>query len=821
MTMIKTIRFVISVACFGLVSVLHAQALDTKFIQSIGPLSAPPLIQIDKHSAKASHSFSQELNQSLVSAISMADDVGIAGQSMSWQAFSAGSPAGHYGFKLPLQTMRYSQGKIVLNGLANAQAYLNGRAVTIADDSMILTLKNGDHVLTLLANVDDMSKVKFNWQGDTGSDVVGFYQPKKRRVYAQQLFDSEVVSQLSVSPDAKQYIISKKHFDADLGDKAITTMELRATKSNDLLQRWQERLPYSLKWSANNKQLAFIDGGIISLLNRGDREIAALTPPLKDISSLHWYDDSTLIFSWKKTPKKENKVTKHYRALQDRWSGWRSNSQLYQIDVTSGIISQLTSGKSSTYLLDSKENNLLVSRSMVDYKQPAHSLTELSELDLRAGKQHVIGQYRTFNSAKYAKNGLYVLAGPSFEQGLGRAVADGVIANNYDAQLYFRDEAGQFSALSKAFDPSIGQIKVLPNDDLMIRVTEKDGSSLYHYDTSKQRFNKVDTGFEVVESFSSSHSKTPLLLVKGTSAIKPQQAIAKKLNSRRHRVLFDSAKQSYGDTQLGQFKSWDFTNSRGDVISGRYYLPPNFDSTKKYPALVYYYGGTSPVSRAFTGRYPFNLWAAQGYVVYVIQPSGATGFGQNFSGRHVNAWGKYTAQDIIEGTKAFTMEHQFVDASKIGNLGASYGGFMTMLLATQTDLFAASLSHAGISNISNYWGYGWWGYAYSGVASQGSFPWNNRELYVQQSPLYHADKINHPLLLIHGDGDTNVPVSESHSMYTALKLLDKPVDLIEFKGQNHTINSRKERLVWWDTTLAFFDKHLKEQPQWWDTLYSD
>ena len=250
-------------------------------------------------------------------------------------------------------------------------------------------------------------------------------------------------------------------------------------------------------------------------------------------------------------------------------------------------------------------------------------------------------------------------------------------------------------------------------------------------------------------------------------------------------------------------------------------MPPQFDATQKYPTLVYYYGGTSPVSRAFTGRYPFNLWAAQGYVVYVIQPTGATGFGQDFSAKHVNAWGKYTAQDIIEGTKAFTLAHDFVNPKKIGNLGASYGGFMTMYLATKTDMFAASLSHAGISNLSNYWGYGWWGYAYSGVASAGSFPWNNQDLYVEQSPLYHADKINTPLLLIHGDSDTNVPVSESHSMYTALKLLGKEVDLIEFKGQNHTFNQRTARLIWWDTTLAFFDKHLKDQPQWWNKLYPE
>ncbi|WP_352289765.1 prolyl oligopeptidase family serine peptidase, partial [Psychrobacter sp. GW64-MNA-CIBAN-0177] len=80
--------------------------------------------------------------------------------------------------------------------------------------------------------------------------------------------------------------------------------------------------------------------------------------------------------------------------------------------------------------------------------------------------------------------------------------------------------------------------------------------------------------------------------------------------------------------------------------------------------------------------------------------------------------------DIIAGTQAFLNKYNYVDSEKVGNLGASYGGFMTMHLATKTDLFSASISHAGISNLTSYWGEGWWGYLYSGEASKNSFQWN-------------------------------------------------------------------------------------------------
>jgi acylaminoacyl-peptidase len=173
----------------------------------------------------------------------------------------------------------------------------------------------------------------------------------------------------------------------------------------------------------------------------------------------------------------------------------------------------------------------------------------------------------------------------------------------------------------------------------------------------------------------------------------------------------------------------------------------------------------------------------------------------------------------MQGTGEFLKAYPYVDAKKVGNLGASYGGFMTMLLTTKTDMFSASISHAGISNITSYWGQGWWGYLYSGEASKGSFPWNNAKLYSQHSPVFNADKVTTPLLLIHGNADTNVPPGESHNMYTALKLLGQDVELVEYHNTNHQVFARDKRFHWWDTMMAYFDKNLKDQPQWWDHLY--
>ena len=285
--------------------------------------------------------------------------------------------------------------------------------------------------------------------------------------------------------------------------------------------------------------------------------------------------------------------------------------------------------------------------------------------------------------------------------------------------------------------------------------------------------------------------------------------------------LTQENKLIYDQLEMGKVEGrWMKTTDGKQMLTWVIY-PPQFDPNKKYPLIVYYYGGTTPTTRGITSPYCAQLFASRDYVVYVIQPSGAIGYGQEFSARHVNAWGERTADEIIEGTKKFCAAHPFVNDKRIGCLGASYGGFMTMYLQTKTDMFAAAASHAGISNVTSYWGEGFWGYSYNSVAAADSYPWNNPDLFTKHGALFNADKINTPLLLLHGTVDTNVPIGESIQLYNALKILGKPVEFITVDGENHFVLDYAKRELWHNSIMAWFARWLQDSPAWWNDLYPE
>ena len=531
-----------------------------------------------------------------------------------------------------------------------------------------------------------------------------------------------------------------------------------------------------------------------------------------------------LIYTISEDGPARGKITERVLGRYDRTAGFRSRSFLALYDLESGRYQPLTFGHRSTYLQDmSPDSREIIFSCSEDITEIPFSQSNIYTMNLETLEvQPLFTNERSISSVSYTAlpNILLIQGDANAFNGIGRNLPEGMITNTYDGQLFLYDRSSKnATALTKDFDPAIGSVNVSTTKPIAyFTAANKDRVSLYRLDLKRKQIEQVPTTEDLVRSFDTNDDATKLVYY-GQSSMNSDRFYTFK--GKKEVCLYDLSREKTKDLELGTMSDWVHTMPNGDKVEGRYYLPPHFDANKQYPMIVYYYGGTSPTTRFFEGAYSLPMYAAQGYVVLTLNPSGTTGFGQEYAARHINAWGKVTADEIVSATKQFCKEHPYVNAKKIGCMGASYGGFMTQYLQTITDIFAAAISHAGISALSSYWGEGTWGVGYSTVASYGSYPWNNPKLYAEQSPLFRADKIKTPLLLIHGTADTNVPIGESIQMYNALKILGKEVEFVKVHGEDHIITDPAKKIEWTNTLFAWFQRWLKDDPTWWDASYPE
>lgn len=743
---------------------------------------------------------------------------------------------------------RWVEGELEVRGSQLRRAWLGGDAVASGGGEGgsgavkgAVTLAPGSHLL-LLQGVHDPGRggdwslgAAFTPARPAFADAVTFSLDPTRDLALRDVLDHPVYTSLAVSPNGDLVAYAVRRVRPGSSDDE-NWVEIRATRDGALRWSWRGAGELGhLAWAPAGRGLSFSsrDAGrkeesrTVWLADLDAGTVTPLLEQVKDLSGYRWLPDGRTLAYWITVrPDPDPRGFKRLEGLQDRQRTARHRQVAYLAAVPGGPARPLAAGPRSARVADISPagDRILLLRTLEDLAERPFSLTEAWEVSVVSGQARKLRDFRWLSGLYYGPAGreILVVAGPSEFGSAGRAVPEGMVPNEGDGQLYlWNPDTDAVTALSRGFDPDILDAHWHRGDGhVYLRATERDGVSLFRFDPEAQTFTRLEAGFAVADEIAVAE-RAPVAVARGTSPWQPLTLTALDLAEGTLRVLAQPAAAALAPVRKGEVREFDATLDAGAVIPGRVYLPPGFDPARRYPAIVYYYAGTNPVTRDFGGRYPKEWWAARGYVVYVPQPSGAVGFGQEWSARHVNEWGALVVDEIIGATKAFLAAHPFVDSKRLGCIGASYGGFTTKLLVTRTDMFAAAVSHAGISSISSYWGEGWWGYGYNARSAADSFPWNNRELYVERSALFHADTVTTPILLTHGTADTNVPVGESDAFYTALKLLGRTVEYIQVEGADHTILDHAQRLVWSPTILAWFDRWLKDEAEWWEALYPD
>lgn len=726
-------------------------------------------------------------------------------------------------FSFYLNSDRYTKGFLKIKASGICEVFIDNKKTNI-DSELVLEPKRYEVVVKYLAEAGKESSLEAVYSTDNAfAEITASVNPEKRYTL-EDVMTGHDVSAVSVSPQGKYVLIT--YIDRYVGGNSELSARLMSTDGKLIMAGIELA---DADWMPRSERLYVIRKGLkgnnLTTIDPETMEEKIIAQGIPDGNFRIMPDESSLIYMKREEGPKEDKEIIRVLEPNDRVPGFRDRFFLWKYDLSTGMFSQLTYGHHSTFLQDisSDSRYLLFGTSESVYTSVPFSRSSLFKLDLQtmaidtiwSGSKHE-------NRALFSPDGKQLLvfgSGEAFDN-IGLNIKKGQLSNSFDGQLFIYDLAARKAkALTKTFDPSVSDAEWSRSDGMIyLKAQDKDYERIFRCNPDLGEIKQLEIPEDVVSDYSLAYG-AHLMYCYGQSVSNANRVYSYRTDNDECRLVEDISADKLKNVALGEVHDWNFKSADGTTIYGRYYLPPHFDPSRKYPLIVNYYGGTTPTGRNFEGRYATNMYAAQGYVVYILNPSGATGYGQEFSARHVNAWGDKTADEIIRGTELFCKEHSFVDKSRIGCIGASYGGFMTQYLQTKTDLFAAAISHAGISALSSYWGEGYWGIGYCSVANTGTYPWNAPQYYTEHSPLFHADKINTPLLLLHGNADTNVPVGESIQMFAAMRILGKEVEFVQVDGQDHHILDYSKRTKWQNTIFAWFAKWLKGEPEWWNSLY--
>jgi dipeptidyl aminopeptidase/acylaminoacyl peptidase len=260
--------------------------------------------------------------------------------------------------------------------------------------------------------------------------------------------------------------------------------------------------------------------------------------------------------------------------------------------------------------------------------------------------------------------------------------------------------------------------------------------------------------------------------------------------------------------QLASYEAVWWKGAEDADVHGWLLKPPGFDPAKRYPAVVLIHGGPQGAwGEAWSYRWNPQMFAARGYVVLMPNPRGSTGFGQKFVEDISRDWAGKVYTDIMNGVDMFAAL-PYVDATRMGAAGASYGGYMVNWILGHSNRFKALVSHAGLYNLESM--YGVTEELWFPEWELGGPPWENEELYARLSPHKSAKNFATPTLVSHGELDFRVPIGEAFQLFTALQRQGVPSRLLYFPDEGHWVLKPHNSKVWHQTVLDWLDRWLKK-----------
>ncbi|MGC2237968.1 MAG: S9 family peptidase [Pyrinomonadaceae bacterium] len=380
--------------------------------------------------------------------------------------------------------------------------------------------------------------------------------------------------------------------------------------------------------------------------------------------------------------------------------------------------------------------------------------------------------------------------------------------------MRYNRQTGETVELTRGFDLQVDELVVTPDSKTIYFTAGERGNSPVYFISVEPDFRLKIATFVKKHFVQNSVSNLNIgvdgntLVYASSSMSSPSEIYRTRINENQTVINLSKINSRLN---LAYAENVDWTGALNAKVHGFLLKPANFDASKKYPMIVLIHGGPQGAWNDNWGyRWNPQIFANAGYVVFMPNQRGSTGYGQKFVNEVSGDWGGRAFTDITNGVAQVLKTNSYIDKNRIGAAGASYGGYMVdWILGHNNDprfKFAALVSHAGVYNLESMagateelWFVNW---EFKGM------PWQNKVNYEKWSPNKFAANFKTPTLVTCGELDYRVPVDQSLQLYTALQLNKTDSKLVIFPDEGHWILKPQNSEFWYGQVLDWFGKYL-------------
>ncbi len=662
---------------------------------------------------------------------------------------------------------------------------------------------------------------------------INLISQNKRAFTAEDLWQIKRLSNLTISPDGNFgcFVVTEYNIKENKGNSDLWLIDLKTYRTKRLTTNLNA--DNSPVWHPNNRTIAFIskrEGDYSQLyeidIDGGEARLLYEMP--LGISNPRYSDDGKKIFFVSKIlPEYENDFEGLKKELKSRkekkvsakvtenrlyryWDSWLTDgyvSRLYVLDLEKKELKDLTKGINKIFNLDGgisysispdgKWLSYVANSTEPPYDSLNSDIYLINLNNLEEIKNITQSNFQDDSSPYFSKDSKYLFFGSQFDPDYS---ADNVRLMAYDL------EKGTTKNLTEKYDYSFsGFIQGDELTKIYLLAEDKAKISLFEYDLSKDILVKIFTG----GSINSLNIKNQKAYFLKSTISEPQEIFEFDLKKRTIKKISGFNDDLISQVKFGKVEEHYFKGADGDSVQLYLVYPPGFEQNKKYPLVHLIHGGPhSTFGDDFHFRWNAQLFASPGYIIAMVNFHGSTSFGKNFGKSIVGAHGDKPFKDIMLGTDFLISKFSFIDSTKIAAAGGSYGGYLVNWIAGHTNRFKTLISHAGVYNLMGQFASD---LTYERVKNYDGAPWEGKYENINRwSPAFFAHNFQTPMLIIHGEKDYRVVVTQGLEIYGVLKGKGIPARLVYFPDENHWILQPQNSIYWYKEVHDWLKRYLGE-----------